>query len=695
MTWNDTNQLPFKLFWWQSPDGSKVLTYFPHDYANNNLDPVRLSADLMTARERAPGMDEMMDLYGIGDHGGGPTRAILDEGDHWASGDKVIPKMQFGTAQSYFSSVEKQLAPDSPTWNYSTIAQGYHPPAAVDGKIAIPTWDSEMYFEYHRGVMTTQAAHKRNMRQSSEWALNAEKYASLAWLDGDAYPGAELTEDWKKITFNQFHDLAAGSGIGIIYKDAQRDYDRVRWSTDAISTAALNTIAARVNTRVSAGVPVLVFNPLAWERGGVISVDVQMPEPAAAVSVLDSEDHVLPSEVIAKNAATHQFKLLVKAAQIPSIGYTVLHVVPAAKSFPSDLKVSGLTLENAALRVTVDKTTGCITSLYDKKSSFETLASGACGDELQLFKDTPKDYDAWNIDPGTLDQPPVKLDSADSVELTEQGPLRAVIHIVKHNENSKFAQDVILYAGEDQVQIDNDIDWHEEHKLLKAAFPLAASSAKATYEIPYGSIERTTLRNNSWEQAQFEVPALRWADLGDGAHGFSLINNSKYGYDARANVLRLSLLRSPTWPDPVADRGRQQFSFALYPHSGDWKQALTVRQGLDFNYPLQAMQVDAHEGSMPLRHSFVSAEPENVVLTAIKKAEDGDALIFHLYEWAGKSGDITLTVPPGAQQAMETNLLEEPQGQPIKVEHDQVTVPVKPFEIVAVKVDYTPHPSSF
>jgi alpha-mannosidase len=695
MTWNDTNQLPFKLFWWQSPDGSKVLTYFPHDYANNNLDPVRLSADLKTARERAPGMDEMMDLYGIGDHGGGPTRAILDEGDHWASGDKVIPKMQFGTAQSYFSSVEKQLAPDSPTWNYSTIAQGYHPPAAVDGKIAIPTWDSEMYFEYHRGVMTTQAAHKRNMRQSSEWALNAEKYASLAWLDGGVYPGAELTEDWKKITFNQFHDLAAGSGIGIIYKDAQRDYDRVRWSTDAISTAALNTIAARVNTRVSAGVPVLVFNPLAWERGGVISVDVQMPEPAAAVSVLDSEDRVLPSEVIAKNAATHQFKLLVKAAQIPSIGYTVLHVVPAAKSFPSDLKVSGLTLENAALKVTVDKTTGCITSLYDKKSSFETLVSGACGDELQLFKDTPKDYDAWNIDPGTLDQPPVKLDSADSVEVTEQGPLRAVIHIVKHNENSKFAQDVILYAGDDQVQIDNDIDWHEEHKLLKAAFPLAASSAKATYEIPYGSIERTTLRNNSWEQAQFEVPALRWADLGDGAHGFSLINNSKYGYDARANVLRLSLLRSPTWPDPVADRGRQQFSFALYPHSGDWKQALTVRQGLDFNYPLQAMQVDAHEGSMPLRHSFVSAEPENVVLTAIKKAEDGDALIFHLYEWAGKSGDITLTVPPGAQQAMETNLLEEPQGQPIKVEHDQVTVPVKPFEIVAVKVDYTPHPSSF
>jgi alpha-mannosidase len=273
----------------------------------------------------------------------------------------------------------------------------------------------------------------------------------------------------------------------------------------------------------------------------------------------------------------------------------------------------------------------------------------------------------------------------------EQGPLRAVIRVVKHTQNSKFVQDIVLYSGDDEVEVKNDIDWHEDHKLLKAAFPLAASSSKATYEIPYGSIERPTARNNSWEQAQFEVPALRWADLGDEHHGFSLINNSKYGYDARDNVLRLSLLRSPTWPDPVADRGRQEFSFALYPHAGDWKQAMTVRHGFDFNYGLKALPVEAHEGAMPSRHSFVSAEPANVVLTAIKKAEDGDGLVFHLYEWAGKSGEIKLTVPPGAQDAMETNLMEKPEGQPLAISGDAVTLPVKPFEIVAVKVDYSSH----
>ncbi len=184
MTWNDTNQLPFKLFWWESPDGSKVLTYFPHDYANSNLGPERLARDMVQARDRAPGLTDMMDLYGVGDHGGGPTRDMLDQGFHWAAPGHITPKYQFGIAQTYFSSVEKEIAPNSPTWNYQSIAKGYTPPPAVPGKVDIPTWKSELYFEYHRGVMTTQANHKRNMRESSEEVLNAEKWSSLAWLDG-------------------------------------------------------------------------------------------------------------------------------------------------------------------------------------------------------------------------------------------------------------------------------------------------------------------------------------------------------------------------------------------------------------------------------------------------------------------------------------------------------------------------------
>ena len=213
----------------------------------------------------------------------------------------------------------------------------------------------------------------------------------------------------------------------------------------------------------------------------------------------------------------------------------------------------------------------------------------------------------------------------------------------------------------------------------------------ATYEIPYGTIERPTTRESSWDAAKFEVSAIRWADLGDGQHGFSLINEAKYGYDCKDNVLRLTLLRSPTDPDPVADRGHQHFSYALYPHAGDWKSAMTVRHGFEYNYKLHATQVASHAGTMPLEHSFISVKNDDVVLTAVKKAEDTDALVLRFYEWAGKSGDVQLTVPKGATSATFTNLMEKPEGAALPlVDSDHVTVPVTPYSIETVQFAY-PH----
>jgi alpha-mannosidase len=686
MTWNDTNQLPFKLFWWESPDGSKVLAYFPHDYANGNLSPLRLSADTVQARQRSTGIPEIMDLYGIGDHGGGPTRAILDEGEHWATPStpaKVIPKMQFGIAQTYFSKVEKEIAPESKVWNYQSIAKGYTAPPAVPDKISIPTWKSEMYFEYHRGVMTTQANHKRNMRESSEEVLNAEKWSSLAWLDGKSYPAQELTEDWKKVLFNQFHDLAAGSGIGIIYKDAQKDYDVVRWSTNEIGSKSLATVDERVNT-TGAGVPVVVYNPLGWARSGEVTVHVQTGKSTVSATGAQVVD-------VKPDGNTDFADVKLHVLHVPALGYKVVWVgkgAAARDEHPVSAKDAGdtITLENETLRVAVNKQSGCITSLFDKKSNFEALASGACGNQLQFFKDTPKDYDAWNIDPGTLDVPPMTIEHADSVELLKTA--EPTIRVTSHRDNSKFVQTIELSADGDQVNVGNQFDWHESHILLKAAFPLAASGPFATYEIPYGTIDRPTTRNNSWEKAQFEVPAQRWADLGDGKHGFSLINESKFGYDAAGNTLRLTLLRSPKWPDPDADMGHHHFHYALYPHAGTWKDAMTVRHGWEYNYPLKAVVTTAHGGPLPASHSFVSATPDNVVLTAVKKAEDANGLIFRVYEWAGKDATVEFHVPPGATSATVTNMMETPEGSPLTVTGDVVKAPIKPYEILTVRVDY-------
>ncbi|MGD1106158.1 MAG: glycoside hydrolase family 38 C-terminal domain-containing protein, partial [Terracidiphilus sp.] len=708
MTWNDTNQLPFKLFWWQSPDGSKVLAYFPHDYANEDLRPLRLVDDLAAARQRSTGMTEMMDLYGVGDHGGGPTRAMLDEGFHWAAPDAatvaadggapVTPKYEFGTAQSWFSAVEKNIAPDSPVWNYQSIAKGYTAPAAVAGKTAIPTWDSELYFEFHRGVFTTQANHKYNMRTAEEEMLNAEKWSSLAWLDGSKYPADELTEDWKKVLFNQFHDLAAGSGIAVIYKDAQKDYDWVRMSTSEISSASLGAVSEHIDTRskVPNRVPIIVYNPLGWKRSGMVTVKTQLPNSGYSNVVHDpqrpeGEDRLAQILSYEKGG---DLLISFNADDVPAMGYKVFELTEIMSPggppvFPHSAESKEIELSGNGTAVTVNKSTGCITSI--KTGGVEILAPNSCGNQLQFFKDLAKQYDAWNIDPGTLDVPPMAIEKADSVESTSTLAVENAIRVTYHWQNSKFVQTIRLVG--DQIDIDNDIDWHEKHVLLKAAFPLAVTSDFATYEIPYGTIERPTTRNNSFEKAQFEVPAMRWADLSgagpDGkVHGLSILNQDKYGYDAVGNVLRITLLRSPTWPDPDADQGEHHFHYALYPHAGTWKDALTVRHGWEYDYPLQAVVTTAHAGSLPAEHSFASVSPDNVVLTAFKKAEDTNALIFRVYEWAGKETTAEFHVPPGATGATVTNLMEQPEGEPLAVKGDVVKVPIHPYEILTIRVDY-------
>jgi alpha-mannosidase len=287
------------------------------------------------------------------------------------------------------------------------------------------------------------------------------------------------------------------------------------------------------------------------------------------------------------------------------------------------------------------------------------------------------------------------LTMVDSVQLVEHGPVRSVVRITRHWQKSTFVQDIVLYAGMRRVDVVNDLDWHETHILLKAAFPLAASGPKATFEIPYGTIERPTTRNNSIEDAKFEVPAQRWADLGDGEHGFSFINDSKYGYDVKGNVLRLSLLRSPLWPDPDADRGHQHFRYSLYPHTGTWRQANTVLHGLAFNYKLHAEQADSHAGELPPTHSFIMVKPENLVLTAMKKSEDGNSLVLRFYEWAGKKTTAEITVPDGASNALAANLMEHADGAQLTVSGGHIEVPVGPYSIDTVRIDYTNRGNNF
>ena len=679
---HDYTTFPYKLFWWQSPDGSKMLTYFPHDYAGG-IDAASLGKDLSIWAPsiygpKLQGNPVIMHLYGVGDHGGGPTRTMLDNAQRLMKPDAVFPKIEFSTATAFFDDLDKKLP-----------------------EINVPTWDGELYFQYHRGVFTTQAETKKRIRSTEELLLNAEKFAALSTLYGQSYPSSDFETAWQGLLFDDFHDIFPGSGIAVNYLDAKRNLEDVGRIGHGILHGAIHEISARANTE-GPGVPVVVFNSLSWPRKEVVEATAQLPGPARHIEVLDAAGKSVDSELLRMDSATHTAHFLM-LVDVPSLGYKTYFVRAAAKpAVPRNaVKSSSDTLENEFVRLRIDPRTGCMTSLFDKRSGTEALApaetdtggpkNSVCGNLLQTFVDKPKRWDAWNID-ADFEKQHWDLDSADEVTLVEHGPLRAVIRVKQHFQNSTFVRDITLEEGSPRVDVKTQVEWHEQHILLKVAFPLSAHNDKATFEIPYGSIQRPTTRRTPAEEAQFEVPAIRWADLSDDRHGFSLLNNCKYGYDAKGNVLRLSLLRSPTWPDPHADQGHHEFIYSLYPHGGTWKEAGTVNQGYDLNYGLLAGQTEKHLGALGTQHSFIQIEPGNVVLTAIKKAEDGDDLIFRYYEWAGKSGDIQLRLPAGAQSASEADLMERPIAE-LPVKNGVVSVPTKPYEIKTLRVRFTTNSS--
>jgi len=668
---------PYKFFWWQAPDGSRLLTYFPHDYADP-IDAEPLGSQVAVWMPsiygpKVPDKPEMMHLYGVGDHGGGPTRVMLDHAEQMRSPGFVFPKLEFSFASEFFANMEKKLP-----------------------SMQVPTWNGELYFQYHRGVFTTQAETKRRIRRSEENVLNAEKFASLALLYGRPYPQEVMTQAWKNLLFDHFHDIMPGSGIAVNYEDAARNLENVDRAANEVAIASLREIAAHVNMQ-GEGVPVILFNSLSWPRTEVSEVEVQLPGAAQQINVVDSHGKPAEAQLLSLDSETHRARFLL-LSRTQSLGYQSYFVraATAAPQVRSLLKASADTLENEFVRVKVDAQTGCMTSLFDKKSGTEALAPAAtdtggpkdktCGNLLQTFVDKPKQWDAWNID-ADFEKQHWDLDKADEVKLVENGPLRAVIRVANHFQNSTFVRDIIVYVGVPRVDVKMQADWHEKHILLKVAFPVSAHSDKATYEIPYGSVERPTTRNTPAEQAQFEVPAQRWADISDATHGLSLLNDCKYGYDAKGNVLRLSLLRSPEWPDPHADEGHHEFTYSLYPHGGGWKDALTIRRGYELNYKLIALSADKHEGKLPAELSFLQTQNDNVIVTALKKSEDDNTLTLRFFEWAGQQGDVAVQLPPGAQSASDTDLMERPVG-PLSLANDKVTVPTKPYEIKTVQIKF-------
>jgi len=662
--WNETNVFPHRVFWWESPDASRILSYFPFDYVNTITQAYEL-VDWLRQFEANTGFKKLMILFGVGDHGGGPTKDMLERINHLKTLD-IYPNIEYGTAEQYLDWLnEKDLS-------------------------SLPVWKDELYLEYHQGTFTTQANMKKYNRMSEVLLTNAEKFSSISKMFGGNYYSADLDTAWKYTMFNQFHDILPGSSIGEVYADALEDYKDITEIGNYVLDNSLKNINKKINTsKIKNGTPVTVFNSLAWTRTDLASIEVEKGE----YSLFDLKGKQIPSQII--STGRYNNKILFVAEGVPALGYKT-YVLKKSKSpnIKVNLSASENNLENEFFRVTINASTGWVSSILDKRNNKEILTAYA---ELQLLEDKPTAWEAWNLGLTGVKYPI----NFDKVELIETGPIRVVVrasfsylkpgvkkdHPTPNFPSSFITQDIILYNGIDRIDFKTDVDWHEEKTMLKVAFPMTINNKTATYEIPFGTIERSTKRETDWEKARYEVPAIRWADLSNNEFGVSLLNNSKYGYDIKDNVMRLSLLRSPKWPDPMADMGRHSIDYALYPHSGDWKDANTIKKGYEFNTPLIALLADIHKGELPTEKSFIELSGSNLILTSIKKAQDSDAWVIQWYESKGEDTEANIILPRKPKKVVESNFMED-DGDPINFSGNVIKVKTGKNSVKTVKVYY-------
>ncbi|MDF5720844.1 MAG: alpha-mannosidase [Rhizonema sp. PD37] len=626
LIWNDTTKFEHGAFWWRSPDGSEVFSLMSARIGEG-IDPITM-ASYSCEWQTQTGLDAALWLPGVGDHGGGPTRDMLEIAQRWNK-SPFFPHLEFTTAEKYLRNIQSELSTAHSATNF-------------------PTWEDELYLEFHRGCYTTHGDQKRWNRRCEGLLYQAELFAALAKIScGITYPTNEIEAAWKKVLFNQFHDILPGTSINQVYVDALPTWQEVEEVGNEILQKSLRVIASNISLPEPPqpdSLPVVVFNSLNWQRSEVVSVALPTPSTYQGWEIYDVSGEKQPSQL--GEAST----LLFLASDIPSVGYRVFWLCPNLEKQKEQLLPKNFTLENEFLRVLVDEQTGDLSSVFDKVNNKEVLSLEG-GNKLQVFGDSGQYWDAWNIDPNyaqhSLASPQLK-----SIEWLESGTVQSRLRVVRQLGDSEFCQDYILQMRSPILKIATTVNWQERQVLVKAAFPLSVEADYATYEIPCGTIRRSTKPETPAEKAKWEVPALRWADITENDYGVSLLNDCKYGYDSQNNQLRLTLLRSPNWPDPEADRGYHQFTYALYPHAGSWQSAHTVRRGYELNLPLlvdqdfaprQLTSLGEKSQSLAPVSSLLNLSAENLILMAFKQAEDDkEHWILRCYESHGEIAELSL-----------------------------------------------------
>lgn len=629
LSWNQFTEFPHDTFWWQGPDGSRILVHMVttpdrrgwNDYSVD-LNPANVLGCWNNYRQKEQNSHLLL-TFGWGDGGGGPTTDMQENAKRMKE-LPCLPNFYQGSVEAYFEELETK---------------------ARD----LPVWADELYLQLHRGCYTSQAAAKRHNRKSEVLLHDAEFFSALSFLSGHSYPHRELRNAWELLLLNQFHDILPGSSIAEVYRDSEKEFEQI----NKIGKGAVESAFAKILDSPKTRRVYTVFNTISWERKGVVSVPIKTRYENLYVE--DSRGNPLLFQIDSQNK-----HLLVETREIPSYGWDSITVKKGRHKKASTLKVSETSLENDFFIIRLNEKANII-SLFDKRFNKEFIPKGKQANQLQAFEDRPISNNAWDIDFFYQDKISL-MDDVREISVLESGPVRGMLLVERKFLESTIRQRIIIYRSIPRIDFDTEIDWQQHQILLKVAFPVNIKADHATFEIPYGVIGRPTKPKTRSDKARFEVPAQKWADLSDGRHGIGLLNDCKYGYDVIGNTLRLSLLRSPIDPDPNADIGHHRFCYSLLPHSGDWLEGEIQKHAEVLNMPLRLARGQLKPMVQNNVNYFVRTDNKNVVIEAIKRAENEEALIFRLRNIVNEAADCTITFCFAPQQIYECNLVEKKKG---------------------------------
>ncbi|OJF92120.1 alpha-mannosidase [Alkalibacterium sp. 20] len=645
ISWSQYNRMPHDTFNWRGIDGTEILTHFittPDQNGlwyytyNGDMSPKSLSELWENYRNKTINQDLLI-AYGYGDGGGGVTKEML-EIQKSAKEMPGLPEIKESTAKDYFNTLHQ---------NIEQTDQYVH------------TWDGELYLEYHRGTYTSQAKIKKLNRQFEIKLKSLETYCSLmclakgSWRD---YPQEEIHAIWEVVLRNQFHDIIPGTSIKEVYVDAYKEYE---WAEKQITAIykTLNTNQTKEN---------VLFNPLSFKRSGhtFLAEDSQF-DSDNTMETQNTSDGTL---VFLKDVNPYSF--------VKKLGNGGL-----SEKIKTGFIIEGWKISTPYYTVTFNEF-GQIESLYDKRFNKEWIEDNKVGNEFQIFEDKPLTYDAWDIDL-YYQQKQYPVTHVEKMEWIEEGPLRASLRLKIIYQHSEIDQTIHFYKNSPRIDFKTEIEWKEAQQLLKVAFPVTVRSTEATYDIQFGNVKRPTHWNTSWDYAKFETVAHKWADLSERNFGVALLNDCKYGYDIKDNIMRLSLIKSGIHPDLKADQGHHSFSYSLLPHVGDWYEGNVEKEAWDLNNP---MTLSSAYDDFNENESHFEVDSDNVFIDTIKKAEKDNKLIIRLYEYAGATTEVNVSTSYKIQEWIECDLMERPLSH--NVNTDKLSFDMKPYEIKTFLVSF-------